>query len=33
MIPWVQLGAAKVPGDGGELRLMRRGQEFSIMAG
>jgi len=33
MIPWVQLGAAIVPGDGGELRLMRRGQEFSIMAG
>ena len=33
MIPWVQLGAAVVPGDGGELRLMRRGEEFSIMAG
>ena len=33
MIPWVQLGAATVPGDGGELRLMRRGHEFSIMAG
>ena len=33
MIPWVQLGAASVPGDGGELRLMRRGGEFSIMAG
>jgi spermidine synthase len=33
MIPWVQLGVATVPGDGGELRLMRRGQEFSIMAG
>ena len=33
MIPWIQLGAATVPGDGGELRLMRRGQEFSIMAG
>lgn len=33
MIPWVQLGAARVPDDGGELRLMRRGAEFSIMAG
>ena len=33
MIPWVQLGAATVPGEGGELRLMQRGHEFSIMAG
>jgi len=33
MIPWVQLGAARVPDGGGELRLMRRGAEFSIMAG
>jgi spermidine synthase len=33
MIPWVQLGAASVPGGGGELRLMRRGAEFSILAG
>ena len=33
MIPWIQLGAASVPGDGGELRLMQRGAEFSIMAG
>ncbi|MEW9837796.1 hypothetical protein [Mesorhizobium marinum] len=32
MIPWVQLDAAKVPG-GGELRLKRRGAEFSIMLG
>ena len=32
MIPWVQLDTAKVPG-GGELRLMRRGNEFSINAG
>ena len=32
MIPWVRLGEASVPG-GGELRLMRRGGEFSIMAG
>ena len=33
MIPWVQLGVATVPDDGGELRLMQRGAEFSIMAG
>jgi spermidine synthase len=33
MIPWVQLGSASVPGGGGELRLMQRGAEFSIMAG
>ncbi len=33
MIPWVHLGTAKVPGSGGELRLMRRGAEFSIMSG
>ena len=33
MIRWVQLGVARVPGDGGELRLMQRGAEFSIMAG
>ncbi len=32
MIRWVQLGEASVPGGGG-LRLMRRGTEFSIMAG
>jgi spermidine synthase len=32
MIPWVQLDTTTVPG-GGELRLMRRGNEFSIMAG
>jgi spermidine synthase len=32
MIPWVQLDTAIVP-DGGELRLMQRGQEYSIMAG
>ena len=32
MIPWVQLGAATVPDGGGELRLMRRGAEFSILA-
>lgn len=31
MIRWVHLDTATVPG-GGELRLMRRGSEFSIMA-
>lgn len=29
VIPWVRLAAASVPG-GAELRLMRRGSEFSI---
>jgi spermidine synthase len=33
MIRWVELGVAAVPGDGGTLRLMQRGAEFSIMAG
>ena len=33
MIPWVHLDTAKVPGGGGELKLMQRGAEFSIMAG
>lgn len=32
MIPWIQLGKAPVPG-GGEVRLMRRGAEFSIRLG
>jgi spermidine synthase len=32
MIPWVQLDKVRIP-DGGELRLMQRGAEFSIMAG
>lgn len=32
MIPWVHLDTATMPGGGGQLRLMRRGQEFSIMA-
>ena len=32
MIPWVHLDTATVPG-GGDLRLMRRGNEFSILAG
>jgi spermidine synthase len=33
MLPWVHLDSAKIPGDGGELRLKQRGQEFSIMLG
>lgn len=32
MIPWEQLDSARLP-DGGELRLKRRGTEFSIMLG
>lgn len=32
MIPWILLDTAQVPG-GGELRLMRRGTEFSIKLG
>jgi len=32
LIPWVPLGTVPVPG-GGELRLMRRGSEYSIMIG
>jgi len=31
--PWIQLDTATMPGGGGELRLMQRGREFSIMAG
>lgn len=33
MIPWEHLDSATVPGDGDELRLMRRGSEYSIMTG
>lgn len=33
MIPWSVLDVAKIPGEGGELRLKRRGTEFSIMLG
>ena len=33
MIPWEHLDNATMPGGGGELRLMRRGAEYSIMAG
>ena len=32
MIPWILIERAQTPG-GGELRLMRRGREFSIMLG
>jgi spermidine synthase len=32
VIPWIQLDVAQIPG-GGELRLMRRGAELSIMSG
>ena len=33
MIPWVQIDATGVPGAEVELRLMRRGDEFSMMLG
>jgi spermidine synthase len=33
MIPWLQIDSARVPGAGVELRLMRRGAEFSMMLG
>ncbi|MBD0414633.1 spermidine synthase [Oryzicola mucosus] len=33
MLPWIQLDRATIPGDGGALRLKRRGGEFSIMLG
>jgi spermidine synthase len=33
MLPWVKLDTATVPGDGSELRLMQRGDEFWIMSG
>ncbi len=32
MNPWIHLDTATIPG-GGELRLMQRGQDFSIMSG
>jgi len=32
MNPWIHLDTAKIPG-GGELRLMQRGQDYSIMSG
>ena len=33
MIRWTHLDTASVPDDGGELRLMQRGGEYSIMSG
>ncbi len=33
MIPWQHLDSARVPGDPAELRLMKRGAEFSIRLG
>lgn len=33
LIPWVRLDTAVIPDGGGELRLMQRGAEFSIMIG
>src|ERR1700678_2011361 len=33
MIPWLQIGTTPVPGAEVELRLMRRGDEFSMMLG
>jgi spermidine synthase len=33
MIPWEKIDTARVPGTDDELRLMRRGKEFSIMLG
>ncbi len=33
MIPWTRIASARVPEDAGELRLMKRGAEFSIMLG
>lgn len=33
MLPWIQLDQARIPGETAELRLKRRGQEFSIMLG
>lgn len=33
MIPWIQLDSASIPGGREELRLKRRGSEFSIMLG
>jgi spermidine synthase len=33
MIPWENLDTASIPGDGGTLRLRRRGTEYAIMLG
>lgn len=32
MNPWIHLDTAQIPG-GGELRLMQRGRDYSIMSG
>ncbi len=33
MLPWTLVDTAAIPGDGGELRLHRRGSEYSIRVG
>jgi len=33
MIPWQLLGSATIPGDDGEMKLFRRGEEFAIRVG
>lgn len=33
MIPWEQMGSAKMPDGDGELRLMRRGRDWTIFVG
>jgi spermidine synthase len=33
MIPWEKIDTTRIPGSDGELRLMRRGKEFSIKLG
>jgi len=33
MLPWIELAAVKVPGEKADLRLLQRGDEFSIMIG
>ncbi|WP_223475047.1 spermidine synthase [Oricola indica] len=33
MQPWIEIDTATVPGDGQKLRLIQRGDEFSIMTG
>ena len=30
MTPWVKLGTAQIPNNGGELTFSQRGEEFSI---
>jgi hypothetical protein len=33
MLPWIEIDRATIPGGGEELRLKRRGGEYSIMLG